>query len=172
MANVSTALTYQDYLALPNDGKRYEIHDGELSVTPAPNRDPQDVILALGATLRAHVLAGGLGKVYVAPFDVILSDTTVVQPDLIFVAADRAGIALYHGIEGAPTLAVEILSPSSIRTDRTTKHKLYARLGVPYYWIVDPKTRVIRSISRRPASTARRNASAVITSPTSRRFPD
>lgn len=85
--------TYRDYAALPNDGRRYEIHDGELSVTPAPSPWHQDVVLNFATVLRAHVSERGLGRVFVAPIDVILSDTSIVQPDIVYVldrVVDRA----------------------------------------------------------------------------------
>jgi len=143
MASVKVVLTYQDYAALPDDGRRYEIHDGELSVTPAPGRTHQHVVLRLGAALDAHVTARGLGEVYIAPFDVILADTTIVQPDVIFVANDRLAIFSERGAESAPTLAIEVLSPSSRHIDRSRKLQLYTRHAVPHYWIVDPERRVI-----------------------------
>ena len=143
MAAVKTALTFADYVALPNDGKRYEIHDGELSVTPAPGRMHQRVVLRLAMALDAHVTAHTLGEVNIAPFDVVLSDPTTVQPDILFVAGDRAAAFSDRGFEGAPTLVVEVLSPSTARIDRNIKLQLYARHAVPYYWIVDPGARTI-----------------------------
>ena len=143
MTNVKGVLTYQDYAALPNDGKRYEILDGELNVSPAPGRRHQSALLRLVVALHAHVTTHGLGEVYVAPFDVILAETTIVQPDIIFVADDRLTIFSERGAEGAPTLVIEVLSPSTTRTDRTTKLQLYARYAVPYFWIVDPERHVI-----------------------------
>ena len=141
MAGVRVVLTYRDYAALPNDGRRYEIHDGELSVTPAPSPWHQDVVLNLATLLRAHVAALGLGKVFVAPIDVILSDTSIVQPDVVYVAIDRLALITRRGIEGAPTLVVEVLSPSTTVSDRHTKMQLYARHGIPWYWLVDPDPR-------------------------------
>jgi Uma2 family endonuclease len=143
MGAVRVVLTYADYVALPNDGKRYEIHDGELSVTPAPGRKHQRVVLRLAAMLDAHVTSHGLGEVDIAPFDVVLSDPSIVQPNIIFVAADRSTAFSNRGFEGAPTLMVEVLSRSTARTDRGTKLRLYARHRVPYYWIVDPDGRTI-----------------------------
>ena len=138
-------LTYSDYAALPDDGRRYELHWGELSVTPAPGIRHQRVILPLGSRLYEHVRARGLGEVLVAPTDCILSNVTVVQPDILFVATDRKAIISERGIEGAPTLVVEVLSPSTARLDRDRKMKLYAEHGVPYYWIVDPETRSVEA---------------------------
>ncbi len=136
-------LTYQDYAALPNDGRRYEIHEGELSVTAAPRTRHQEIIGNLFAALRAHVIARGLGKVFVSPIAVILSDITVVEPDVVYVATDRLGLISERGIEGPPTLVVEVLSPSTAQIDRTTKTQLYARYGVPWYWLVDPDSRTV-----------------------------
>jgi Uma2 family endonuclease len=143
--SVRVVLTYKDYEALPDDGRRYEIHEGELSVTPAPTPDHQRRSGRLFTVLSAHVNGRGLGEVFFAPVDVILTDTSIVQPDLVFVAADRAGAVSSRGIEGPPTLVIEILSPSTARTDRHTKLQLYARHGVPYYWIVDPDSRTIEA---------------------------
>jgi hypothetical protein len=82
MTSVKVVLTYEDYAALPNDGKRYEILDGELSVSGAAGRTHQHVVLRLAAALDAHVTTHGLGEVYIAPFDVVLAETTIVQPDI------------------------------------------------------------------------------------------
>jgi len=133
-----TILTYKDYEALPADGRRYELHEGELSVTPAPSPKHQEVSGNLSELLRHHVRSRGLGKVFYAPIDCILSDTTIVQPDILYVETSRLDSISARGIEGPPTLVVEILSPSTVQIDRGVKFQLYARHGVPYYWIVDP----------------------------------
>ena len=99
--------------------------------------------MRLGAALDAHVSRERLGKVYIAPLDAILSNSTIVQPDILFIATDRAHVLSSRGLEGAPTLAVEILSPSTGRIDRQTKMQLYAHHGVPFYWIVDCDARTI-----------------------------
>lgn len=138
-------LTYRDYEALPVDGRRYELHDGELFVTAAPGLRHQRLVGDLFALLRQHVNALGLGEVFVSPLDCILSDTTVVQPDVVYLERGRSSFASARGIEGPPTLAVEILSPSTIQVDRGVKLQLYARHGVPYYWIIDPEGRSIEA---------------------------
>ena len=143
MTGVRVVLTYEDYALLPDDGRRYEIHDGELSVTPAPGRTHQWVVLQIAIALHGHVTAHDLGEVYVAPFDVILADSTIVQPDVTFVTKDRLGVLAERGAEGSPTLAVEVISPYTGRIDRGTKLHLYARFDIPYYWIVDPQARTI-----------------------------
>ena len=143
MTPARVVLTYRDYEALPNDGRRYEIHDGELSVTAAPGSRHQILSMRLAAALHFHVEARGLGVVVTAPFDVILANTSIVEPDIVYVATDRRAQISERGFEGAPTLVVEILSPSTTRIDRHTKMQLYARHGIPWYWIVDPDNRVV-----------------------------
>jgi Uma2 family endonuclease len=142
-----TALTYSDYEALPNDGRRYEIHDGELSVTPSPSLEHQVISIRLIAALLRWIDAHPGGLLLHAPLDVILADspeeTSIVQPDILYLAPDRLALASRRGIEGGPTLAVEILSPSTRAIDRVTKRRLYARYGVPYLWLVDPDARAV-----------------------------
>lgn len=145
MATHRPLLTYEDYAALPDDGRCYELHEGELSVTPSPGTRHQEISSNLNDVLRAHVKARALGHVLYAPLDVILSDTTVVQPDLVYVDPNRRTLMSRRGIEGPPTLAVEIISPSTPRIDRVTKLRLYARYSVPYYWIVDPDARAVEA---------------------------
>ena len=130
-------LTYDDYLRLPNDRNRYEILDGELTVTPAPSTRHQRVSSRLHRILANHILAHQLGDLYAAPTDLILAPTTVVQPDLIFISNDRLHLVTERAIEGPPTLVIEILSPTTDRTDRLTKAQLYARHRVPHYWLID-----------------------------------
>jgi Uma2 family endonuclease len=145
MADRTILLTYRDYCELPADGRRYEIHDGELSVTPAPNPRHQRLVGAIYKALDAHVRSRGLGEVLLSPLDVILSDIAIVQPDVIYLERSRAGAVSSRGIEGAPTLAVEILSPWTAAIDRQRKPQLYARYGVPFYWIVDPEARAVEA---------------------------
>ena len=150
MAKRDVVLTYKDYEALPADGRRYEIHDGELSVTPAPSPQHQMVSRNLFRILDGYVRARGIGEVLYAPIDVILSDTSIVQPDIVYLDTARLGRISRRGIEGAPTLVVEILSPSTGLIDRSTKRQLYARHGVPFCWLVDPEGRAIEALGLGP----------------------
>lgn len=145
MSRDHAVLTYQDYAALPDDGRRYEIHDGELSVTPAPTPQHQMCAANLFHILNQHVRSNGLGIVLFAPLDVILTDTAIVQPDLVYLATDRLGAISRRGIEGPPTLAVEIISPTTATIDRDRKRRLYARHRVPFFWLVDPEGRVLEA---------------------------
>jgi Uma2 family endonuclease len=136
-------LTYEDYVELPEDGKQYEILDGELYVSPAPVPRHQAVSRNLLFLLWGFVAQRRLGTIFNAPIDLILAPTTIAQPDLLFIRAGRESIVTDRAVEGPPDLVVEILSPSSSRKDRTTKAGLYARYGIPHYWILDPDERTI-----------------------------
>ncbi len=138
-------LTYEDYAALPADGRRCELHDGELSVTPAPSPLHQRVARNLLLSLQVHVRDRRLGEILSAPIDLILSKTTVVQPDLLFLAPGDGGAVTARGIEAPPTLVVEILSPGTAHADRDVKRRLYARHRIAHYWIVDPDGRRIEA---------------------------
>jgi Uma2 family endonuclease len=141
-------LTYDDYRRLPEDGRRYELLEGNLHVTPAPLTIHQRVSRNLEFVLHEHVRNRDLGEVLDAPVDVILGRTTVLQPDLLFVERGRLGMISERGIEGPPQLVVEILSPSTEETDRGPKQHLYARYGVRYYWIADPVARTLTEMRR------------------------
>jgi Uma2 family endonuclease len=138
-------LTYDDYCELPNDHNRYEILDGELSVTPTPTTKHQITLGNLHRILSTHVFANSKGRLLLAPTDVILAATTVVQPDLVFVGNDRSQVVSTRGVEGAPTLVVEILSPTTHHNDRVTKAQLYARYQIPHYWLIDPDQRTLEA---------------------------
>jgi len=141
-------LTYEDLVNLPEDGKRYEILDGDLVVTASPITRHQRVLGNLYAVLRTHVRANGIGEVLFAPIDVLLDRHTIAVPDLVFVSKDRSAIIQRHGIVGAPDLLIEILSPSTAVRDRDTKAKLYARFGVDHYWIVDAESEEMQIYTR------------------------
>lgn len=138
---VEVHLTYEDYCALPDDGRRYQLIEGDLDVTPAPSTTHQRVSQNLETILVRHVREQRLGILLHAPVDVLLAKDTVVQPDIVFVARERRDIVTERAIEGPPDLVVEVLSPRTRRVDRTTKMRIYARHGVRECWIVDPEAR-------------------------------
>ena len=140
--NPHIKFTYVDYVNAPED-KRYELLDGDLVVTPAPGERHQSVSVLLTSRLFQFVTENRLGRVYAAPFDVVLSNTDVVQPDLLFVSNERAHVVTAANVQGAPDLVVEILSPSTAERDLTFKRSLYARHGVREYWIVDTEARTV-----------------------------
>ncbi len=140
----STALrfTYQDYLLLPED-RRYEVIDGDLFMTPAPTPYHQLVSKRIERMLDDFVEKNHLGLVLYAPCDVVLSETDVVQPDILFISAGRLSVVEEKFVSAAPDLVVEVLSPATATRDRVAKSKLYARTGVRELWIADPVARTI-----------------------------
>jgi len=145
MATAHPALkfTYEDYRTAPPD-RRYELLDGDLLLTPAPSLKHQSVQVRLGRRLAQFIEERALGHFYFAPCDVVLSDTDVVQPDLLFVSRERDHL-LRNGdnIRGAPDLVVEILSPATADRDRGYKRTLYATHGVTEPGLIDPETETV-----------------------------
>ena len=129
-------LDYSDLASAPDDGLRYEILNGDLLVTPAPSLVHQRVSRRLQRQLEDYFHTAGRGEVFDAPADVILTPHDVVEPDLL-VVTDAQQLSR-RGVEGPPTLVVEILSLSTRDHDQTLKARRYAELGIPHYWIVDP----------------------------------
>jgi Uma2 family endonuclease len=136
--NPALKLAYDDLAGMPEDGRRHELIDGEHYVTPAPTRKHQGIVSNLIFHFVAYLREHPIGWVYPAPLDVVLSDVDVVEPDLLFIARERAEILGDKFIGGAPDLVVEILSESTRRVDEVTKRKLYERFGVREYWVLDP----------------------------------
>jgi Uma2 family endonuclease len=137
-AHPALKFTYEDYRTAPPD-RRYELLDGDLLLTPAPNLKHQRLQFRLGSRLGRFIEDRVMGELFFAPCDVVLSDTDVVQPDLLFVSRERQHL-LSGGdnVRGAPDLVVEILSPATAERDRGYKRTLYAKHGVREYWLVDP----------------------------------
>lgn len=136
--------TYADYAALPDDGRRYEIIDGVLYMTPAPGFLHQVTVTRIGAFLSIHIEFAGHGTVLVAPFDVELpGHSNLVQPDVLVILKAHMRIIAASRAIGAPDLVVEVASPRTAGYDRRDKQDAYARAGVPEYWIADPIARTV-----------------------------
>lgn len=134
--------TYEDYLKLPDDGKRYEIIEGVLYVVNAPTIAHQFAVNRISFYFQLLSIENDLGTVLTSPIEVHLSEETrPVQPDVLFVRKERQTILKPQYCDGAPDLIVEVISPSSIRLDRREKYDAYERYGVAEYWLVDPKLR-------------------------------
>ncbi|MEO0138517.1 MAG: Uma2 family endonuclease [candidate division WOR-3 bacterium] len=134
--------TYEDYLKLEDD-KRYEVINGRLIEMPALNFEHQRISRDLEFKLWEFVKEKGLGEVLDAPFDVILSEDIVVQPDIVFISKDNLKNIREGRLFGTPDMVVEIVSPGSYRKDRYEKFKIYEEFGVKEYWIVLPGERVV-----------------------------
>ena len=143
MQNPQIKFTYRDYLLLPEQDRR-ELIEGDFYAVPAPSFRHQTISRDLGTLLWDFVKTNNLGVVLWAPVDVVLSEESVVQPDILFVSNERREIITEDNIHGAPDLAVEILSPSTADRDKELKLRLYAQAGVREYWIVDPDERSVQ----------------------------
>lgn len=139
-----TVWTYEDYLETPrDDGNRYEILEGELCVTAAPSNRHQRVSRRLFVVLHRYCEETRWGEVLYAPSAVVLSETTVVEPDLYAVGATRSGIVTDRYTEGPPDLCVEIRSPSTPSQEVAKRLQAYARHGVRECWVLDPDERTL-----------------------------
>jgi Uma2 family endonuclease len=141
--------TYEDYLNLPDNGKRYEIIDGELYMAPAPTLGHQDTIGEFHFTIKSFLETNPIGKIYLAPTDIIFSDIDVMQPDLIFVSKEKFDILTRENIQGAPDLVIEVLSPGTEKRDRTIKLKAYSKFGVSEYWMASNEKATVEVWRRR-----------------------
>jgi Uma2 family endonuclease len=155
-------LTKFDYWQLPDAGPRYQLINGDLYMAPAPNRFHQDVSRTIQFEILKYLEREPRGIIYNAPFDVVLTDINVFQPDLAFFSQARRGVLTDKGAEGAPDLVVEILSPSTAKLDLDQKRVVYARTGVSELWIIDPEKLEIQVFNLRvdpdvPAATLREN---------------
>ncbi len=136
-------LTYEDYRATPED-ERCELLDGDLIMVAAPNLKHQRVQFRLGRELGNFIVEHDLGEFFFAPCDVVLSDTDVVQPDLLFVSHQRQHLMSGgENVQGAPDLVIEVLSPATAERDRGYKRELYGKHGVREYWLVDPMAETV-----------------------------
>jgi Uma2 family endonuclease len=141
MAGVSAVhprVSFADLEQWPDDGRRYELYDGEVFVVPSPLPLHQFVLARLHLAFEDYCKAHG-GVVLFAPLDIVLTDFDVVQPDLLLFTAERAHLIHPRRVTRVPPdLAVEILSPGTARNDRGRKRDLLARHAVREYWLVDP----------------------------------
>ena len=140
MAPVLTSrrnVTYAELATWPDDGRRYELYDGEVSEVPAPLPRHQLAMLELYSRLREYAVRHG-GLVIASPIDIVFNQTNVLQPDIVvFTAERRHHVQLDAPIQVPPDVAVEVTSPSTASNDRGRKLRMFERFGVPEYWILD-----------------------------------
>jgi Uma2 family endonuclease len=140
-------VSFSELLQYPEDGRRYELHDGELIELSAPILRHQLAVLRAYDVLREYERAHG-GLVVASPMDVVFDEFNVLEPDVLFVAAGRVHLLdLRQHVHVPPDLVVEVLSPSTARRDRGVKMRIYAAYGVREYWIVDAEERQIQMFS-------------------------
>ena len=150
-------LTYEKYLALPEMKARYSIIDGELVMAAAPTPDHQTVVLELSSTLNSFVREHRLGRVFLAPLDVVIrrDPLRTRQPDVIFISNARRYIIGLQVIEGGPDLVIEVPSPANTRRELEEKLRDYQAIGVREAWIIGPQGRTVEVLQLSPESTAR-----------------
>ncbi|MEW6608051.1 MAG: Uma2 family endonuclease, partial [bacterium] len=136
--------TYQDYVQFPDNGKRYQIIQGEVYMSPAPVPYHQRIIRKLGKIIDEFVTRNDLGEIFYAPCDVLLSDINVVQPDIFFISNENLDIIKDKYIEGVPDLIIEITSPYTQKIDKLLKKRLYETYRVQEYWIVDADKKTLQ----------------------------
>jgi Uma2 family endonuclease len=139
-------MTARQFLQLGEDppGVRLELANGEVAVSPSPNAAHSFAVIALASLLKVHTTQNDLGQV-LGDVDTLFGDYEVRRPDILFFRKERLSLIRETAIEGPPDLAVEVLSPSSVKIDRKDKFKLYAAGKVTNYWIVDPKGKTIEA---------------------------
>ena len=153
-------VSYADLERWPEDGRRYELYDGEVFEIPSPLLLHQFVLGRLHLALSAYVQAHG-GAVFMAPLDIVLTDFDVVQPDVLLFMPERERLLQMREVtRHAPDLAIEILSAGTVRNDRGRKLRLFERHQVKEYWLVDPERPSVEvyrlaNAGLIPASTAR-----------------
>lgn len=152
-------------MALPDDGKRYELIEGELVLNPAPNTRHQRLQRKFLVALDNYFSAHRNGEVFNAPFDVVLSEDVVLEPDVVVVLKEHAARIGTNNLQGPPDLAIEILSPGTRRKDEILKRRLYEHHGVNEYWIVDPEEETVRIYRRDGETFAAGEVVEIITSP-------
>ena len=169
MATQTKPLTYDDYRRLPDDGNQYQLIGGQLIMSPSPTYSHQIISSNLFYALKQYVSEKKVGEILYAPFDVVLSMRDVVQPDLMFISAERADTIAENNVVEAPDLVIEILSEATKTIDRTSKKILYEQNGVREYWIVDPIGQTIEQFILREGVFELNdtfNGSQTLTSPT------
>jgi Uma2 family endonuclease len=134
--------TYSDYARFPDDGNRYEVIDGEVLVTPAPSTNHQHVLFTVAVALRQYVERWNLGVV-LPEVDLLFVTGQFLRPDMLFVPNSAKEGVTNRGVEEAPGLVVEVLSPTSGGIDKVKKPRRYGDFGVPEYWVVDPEEQVV-----------------------------
>ena len=134
---VKKRLTVNEYELMPNNGKVLQLIDGDFVMTPAPTLKHQEVSRNIEKYFLDYLDKNPIGKILDAPIDFHIDKYNVVQPDLAYISKARYTVLFEKGIRGAPDIVIEILSPHTKRTDRKLKKKLYYKVGVKEYWIVD-----------------------------------
>jgi Uma2 family endonuclease len=135
--STSSRWGYAEFARIPGDRNRNEVIAGDICASPRPSPLHQLAVIRVLTRLNGFVEEHELGEVLIGPIDVLFGDEDFIEPDAVFVRRERNGIISDRGIEAAPDLIVEVVSPATSHQDRVIKRERYAYFGVPEYWIVD-----------------------------------
>lgn len=136
---IAPKITVKEFFEMDlEEGFYYELINGIIVKKQAPKPIHQNASMNLSRVLSNFIFENKLGKLFASPIDVYFNDFNNTQPDILFIKKERFFIITEHGIEGAPDLIVEVLSPSSYKRDKKEKFELYKQFGVSEYWIIDP----------------------------------
>jgi len=152
----STKILADDFLLIPEDGRRHELIDGNHYLHASPDTKHQRISMRLIVTIGTYLREHPLGQLYFALLDVVLSPHDVVEPDLIYIGNERREIITEKNIQGSPDLIIEIVSDSTRHYDQVIKHALYERASVGEYWLVDSVRDCVRVFRRNAAGTYER----------------
>ena len=169
-------VSYEEFQELPrHDSRIVELIEGEVFMTPSPNTAHQRAVRRLVVALSDYVEKNELGEIFVAPYDVVFSKWTALEPDLLFISKGQRSIITEANVQGVPDLVIEILSPGNKAYDRTTKLAAYEKAGVPELWYFDPAEKAGEILSRGPdgryAITAKLSGNDAVVSKVLRGLP-
>lgn len=139
----SNVATVRDFLQLPEGPPYYELVNGELVEKPCPDMLHQIICANVVRSFFTFLNGQRIGEVFFGLCGVYLTKTDAYQPDVFYIANERLSIIEKHGVQGAPDLVIEVLSPSTERHDKGPKKKIYAATGVEELWLVDPRAREV-----------------------------
>lgn len=137
-----TPVTAEQFFQLPETNQFVELLDGEVIMSPSPIPEHQDVVGNSYIVLKQAAKQRG-GRAFIAPLDVQFDQLNVPQPDAIYLTPDSRCVVEEMRLVGVPDLLVEVISPSSIKRDRSDKFLLYERFGVREYWLIDPRDQLV-----------------------------
>lgn len=137
-------ITRYDYQDMPDGPPYYQVVEGDLIMSPSPTLYHQRIAGRIFYLISTYLAKNRVGEAFIAPLDVFLTEVNIYQPDVAFVSNQRSSIIKAEGLEGAPDLVVEILSPGTAKLDKGSKRKIYARTGVRELWLVDPDAKQIQ----------------------------
>ena len=141
--------TYEDYLNTPNDGRKYELIDGEIVLSAPPTINHQRLVGRLARLLGEIADSIQGDEAFLGPVAVSLDPANTLEPDVVYRKRESASVVEARRIQGVPELIIEVISPGSASRDQIRKRAIYESAGVPEYWIVDPARKTLLALQLR-----------------------